>query len=180
MSSSFKKFLAAIVFLTVALCAMIASQEYVLKTGQKVILKTVPVDPRDAFRGDYVILSYEISTQARKKIGTNSAYQAGDPVYIVLNTKTSPATVKWVKRDRPSQGLYLTGRIERVSNTSSPRISISTLSQYYVPEGQGRPLEDMRRGGLFVEVSVKDGEARILNLRDKDMKIIDVSKLQAE
>ena len=35
----------------------ITVKEFTLQTGEVVTLKTVPVDPRDLFRGDYVILS---------------------------------------------------------------------------------------------------------------------------
>lgn len=180
MNSNFKHFIGALAILITVLCAMIFSQERILRTGQTLILKTAPVDPRDAFRGDYVILSYEVTAQARRQIGRNSTYKVGDPVYITLNTDVSPATFLGVEQTRPRKSLYLTGRVTHKTNNFSPRISFPKLSQYYVPEGQGRPLEAIRRGGLFVEISVKDGEARIVNLRDKDMNIIDVSKLTTQ
>ena len=37
-------------------------QEFVLRTGTQVTLQTAPIDPRDLFRGEYVVLRYEIST----------------------------------------------------------------------------------------------------------------------
>ena len=41
---------------------MIASRAAILRSGMEVLLKTAPVDPRDLLRGDYVILSYDISS----------------------------------------------------------------------------------------------------------------------
>ena len=46
---------------TAALGYMIESRASILRSGRDVLLKTVPVDPRDLLRGDYVILSYDIS-----------------------------------------------------------------------------------------------------------------------
>ena len=40
---------------------MVAINEHTLRTGREIVLKTVPVDPRDLFRGDYVTLRYDIS-----------------------------------------------------------------------------------------------------------------------
>jgi uncharacterized membrane-anchored protein len=45
----------------VILVGMIAVRAIPLVTGQIVLVKVQPVDPRDLFRGDYVILSYDFS-----------------------------------------------------------------------------------------------------------------------
>ncbi|MFA6177031.1 MAG: GDYXXLXY domain-containing protein, partial [Phycisphaerae bacterium] len=51
-----------VVILQVILLAYMAGQrENVLRTGKTIYLRTVPIDPRDLFRGDYVRLQYEIS-----------------------------------------------------------------------------------------------------------------------
>lgn len=44
------------------LAGMLVSHAYPLWVGQEIVLRVVrPIDPRDLFRGDYVILSYRIS-----------------------------------------------------------------------------------------------------------------------
>ncbi|PHR90874.1 MAG: hypothetical protein COA69_14260 [Robiginitomaculum sp.] len=178
MSNRLKAFLAALAFLIVALGGMIGSQEYVLRAGYKVILKTAPVDPRDIFRGDYVILGYEISDQAVQKLSTSSRFTTGDQIYVVLNTDVIPATVLRVASIRPKSGVYLTAHIDTLFASAQPRITFPTLSQYYVPEGRGRSLERMRRDELHVEISIThDGKARIVNLLDKNLDIIDVNDL---
>ena len=40
---------------------MVVRQETVLASGRTILLETVPVDPRDLLRGDYVLLRYKIS-----------------------------------------------------------------------------------------------------------------------
>jgi uncharacterized membrane-anchored protein len=44
---------------------MIGYRHYWIETGEKIMLRVEPVDPRDLFRGDYVSLSYEISSLDR-------------------------------------------------------------------------------------------------------------------
>ena len=40
----------------------ISQHALILRHGQEVLLKSLPVDPRDLLRGEYVILNYDIST----------------------------------------------------------------------------------------------------------------------
>ena len=47
---------------TAVLGYMVESRASILRSGADIKLKTLPVDPRDLLRGDYVILSYPIST----------------------------------------------------------------------------------------------------------------------
>jgi uncharacterized membrane-anchored protein len=93
---------AAIVFLQILLLTgMIGYRQHWVDTGKKVLLRTVPVDPRDIFRGDYVNLSYEISNldldalSAYKKFEPNTAVFVGldagpDGVYKAVSVATAP------------------------------------------------------------------------------------------
>ena len=49
------------IFWLIIIGGFVAYQEFTLKTGQEVLLKVQPVDPRDLFRGDYVVLRYDIT-----------------------------------------------------------------------------------------------------------------------
>tara|TARA_Y100001934_G_scaffold76429_1_gene95096 strand:+ start:13702 stop:14169 length:468 start_codon:yes stop_codon:yes gene_type:complete len=44
---------------------MIAGKERTLRSGQPVLLKLAPVDPRSLMQGDYMILRYELERDAR-------------------------------------------------------------------------------------------------------------------
>ena len=60
--------------------------------GQTVVLDTLPVDPRDMFRGDYVTLRYAFSNAAIGAVGAPSsagsppafAWQEDQPAYVPL------------------------------------------------------------------------------------------------
>src|SRR5205807_818806 len=52
--------LGAVAFQVFVLVAMIALRAAPLLVGRTILLRVEPVDPRDLFRGDYVVLNYEI------------------------------------------------------------------------------------------------------------------------
>ncbi|MBA2400538.1 MAG: GDYXXLXY domain-containing protein, partial [Bradyrhizobium sp.] len=47
--------------------AMVFQRAAILRDGKEVRLEVVPVDPRDLFRGDYVVLGYRIGTVDQPK-----------------------------------------------------------------------------------------------------------------
>ena len=55
-------FIAVIVVQVVFLLGLVGYRESILTLGRTAVLQTVPVDPRDLFRGEFVVLRYEIST----------------------------------------------------------------------------------------------------------------------
>ena len=64
--------------------------------GQEVRLEIVPVDPRDLFRGDYVVLGYRIGTVDLPK-DTESSFSRGQKVFVTLrldaNNKTRAVAI---------------------------------------------------------------------------------------
>ncbi len=123
--------------------------------ARTVRLKVVPVDPRDLFRGDYVILSYNMS-----RITIPSS--VGDTVYVSLVPEANGSSYTGGRESlTPGEfDLFLTGRIVR------PGFAEFGIEKYFVPEGQGRIYEDaIRRHRLWAEVAVaKDGKSRLLTL----------------
>jgi len=75
----------ALVSLQVLLLAgIIFSHHYWLENGELIRLRTEPVDPRDLFRGDYVRLSYEISTLDLDRLDGDDIFERNENVYVVL------------------------------------------------------------------------------------------------
>ena len=131
---------------------MIAVYEYRLRTGREVLLKTVPVDPRDFFRGDYVTLGYEIGlldlTQVRYQIAN---YTEGQPVYMLLKTEGEYAVAERVQVKRPdSDAFFIKGRVQSVHGKRM-RIEYG-IESYFVPEGQGHVLEGSIRPDVRVAI----------------------------
>lgn len=142
----------------------IAFKEFTLRTGEEIVLKTVPVDPRDMFRGDYVVLVYEISSLNLGNIkGNISVLKPGDIVYVTLNTEEKYAVASDIYLSQPLTGLFIKGVIKEISGNN---LNIEYgIESYFVPENKGREIE--RQIGRNVEVKVmvnKSGNAVVKDL----------------
>lgn len=143
------------IFWLIIILVFIASKEFTLRTGKEVLLKTVPVDPRDLFRGDYVILRYEISRLDLNNLTTDYInYEIGDKVYVVLEKEDGYGVASKIFKNSPKgEELFLKGAVKNVRDKS---LSIEYgIESYFVPEGKGREIEGFReRKKLDVKVSI--------------------------
>lgn len=154
------------IFWLIIILVFIASKEFTLRTGKEVLLKTVPVDPRDLFRGDYVILRYEISRLDLNNLTTDYInYEIGNKVYVVLEKEDGYGVASKIFRNSPKEeGLFLKGAVKNVRDKS---LSIEYgIESYFVPEGKGKEIERFReRKKLDVKVSIdRFGSAAIKSL----------------
>jgi uncharacterized membrane-anchored protein len=135
-----------------ALVGLVGFNELALAGGDEVTLRTVPVDPVDLFRGNYVTLRYEIST-----LGVEEGLQPGDAVYVPLYRSGSASTGSFGYAS-PPQGRFIRGTVRRMSGR---RADIEYgIGTYYADESEAHRLE--RAGTLLVTVRIDDaGEARI-------------------
>jgi len=139
-------------------------KEFTLKTGNEVLLKTVPVDPRDLFRGDYIILRYEISAIDTNALALNiSNFKIEDNIYVTLNIdKDKIGNVSSISKQAPENGNFIKGTVKKAySNSLTVKYGIES---YFVPEGKGREIE-RNRGKLYTKVAIdKFGNAVIKSL----------------
>jgi uncharacterized membrane-anchored protein len=154
--------LAGISFQLVVLLGM----TYALERGDVYYVRVQPVDPRDLFRGDYVILSYAFSRLPTEFRGDPQA-QPGRTIYVEL---VPEGDGKHWQAGRfgfrpPSHGPYLRGKI-----VGSGRIEYGIESffvSFFVQAGKGRRYyeEAARKGQLTAEIAVApDGQAVLRNL----------------
>ncbi len=152
-------------FWLIILVAFVGTKEYTLRTGTTVLLKTIPVDPRDLFRGDYVILRYDISRLTTKYWPhKDHTFKDGDRIYLMLERDGEYAVPSRVMLAQPSGGLFVRGEVVR---TRSGSIEVEYgIESYFVPEGEGKPIEHSRnRGKVSVRVAIdKKGQAVIKDL----------------
>ena len=175
---------------TIILAWLVNGRVSILRSHDVVTLKSEPVDPRDLFRGDYVVLSYAISRLALDGLPGDKDLKQGDTVYVEISPKrdTWLAEGVWRKPPTPADGNKIirgrvagvTKNVPRVQPTHSgrdveetpcPECEMVTLAygieSYFVPEGQGRKLEEERNArALSVDVAIgRDGEAAIKGVR---------------
>jgi len=98
-------FIAVVVVQVVFLLGIVGYRETILTLGRTVVLQTIPVDPRDLFEGEYVVLRYEIST-----IGN---YNRPAPGIDEIRVPDAGEIVQPVRRETstPSKSYFLLGEI---------------------------------------------------------------------
>jgi len=138
-----------------------------LATGDTVLLRVIPVDPRSMFRGEYVILTYEFSRTPFSDIeglpDRDRMDWQGRTVYVWLEPEEDGEhwRAERVSIRPPTAGLFLRGSIVGWS-----RLEFG-IESYFVQEGEGRRYEEAildRR--LSAEVAVnRDGSAALRGLR---------------
>jgi uncharacterized membrane-anchored protein len=153
--------------MTLVLAGMVAVKQYTLATGTLVTLETRPIDPRSLFRGDYVRLRYAISLIDLKELPGDDDVERGDSVYVVL----APGDPFWTPvsvyhaAPTPAEGqVVLRGEVtnhwqypgdDKMPPTDQLDVTYG-IESYFVPEGEGRELEDPSNVGLISIVVAVD------------------------
>ncbi len=160
-------------FQMVVLVGMTASRAIPYWTGDTVLLRVIPVDPRDIFRGDYVILGYEFSQLPPGGVAglapPNSRQEAiearGRTIYVSLVPEADGVhyRAETFSLTPPPSGKYLRGTIQMQGRNQLE----FGIESYYVQEGQGRAYENaIRTRRLSAEVSIApSGQAVLKGLR---------------
>lgn len=166
--------LGAFLLQTALLAWMIVDRAMLLSDGREVRLAVVPVDPRDLLRGDYVVLSYEISRIAIDEAEGDDGFGFHDPIYVVLRDTADGWRADSLWHDAPASGLFLKGIVVGISTPEDCANAAAcqellidyNLERFFVPEGEGRELEDLRNDQrVSVDVAVaENGRAALKRL----------------
>ena len=169
---------AASVIQIALLAVMIVDRAEILREGTEVKLQTRPVDPRDLLRGDYVVLGYDISQLPAGPLLNQPASSRNPAVYVKLapnrdgvfeavSVHADPVAVT-------SPEVLIRGHVAGYSASCGPngqsfcdRLQIHyNLESYFVPEGEGKKLEQARnqRKLTVVAAVLPSGRAAIKRL----------------
>lgn len=168
----------AILLQVALLAAMIADRANILRNGKEVTLQTRPVDPRDFLRGDYVVLGYDIS---RLKAGALKGQPASSrhPVVYVKLAPNAAGTFEAVSVHAApvavtSPEVLISGHVRYGASCGDTRMPVFcddlqiryNLESYFVPQGEGKKLEDARNAGKVTVVAAvtPSGRAAIKRL----------------
>lgn len=150
---------------------MVYDRASILRTGADVVLQTKPVDPRDFLRGDYVVLTYDISQIPATSVPKGATGRRRVPVYLKLapNAEGVHALVSVHAEPVEVSGkeVLLRGMARPCGGSYCTTVSIRFgLEKYFVPEGQGRDIEHARNDGKvqIVAAVAPDGRAAIKRL----------------
>jgi uncharacterized membrane-anchored protein len=174
--------LAAILLLCGLLLAMVETHARVLRSETQVRLRTAPVDPRDLFRGDYVVLAYEISTVELSDAKETAEIRRGTPIFVRVKPGIDGfAAVVGASLARPQGAageIVLAGRVSQTVScrrqqdgafrcdreAMALRVAYG-IEQYFVPQGSGKAIERTERERIEVVAAVSSsGQAAIKRL----------------
>ena len=161
-----KQFLLLMLIPAVVILVFFGVKFFTATMGEEILLKTEPVDPRDLFRGDYIRLSYEISTIDLNNVPYDSVFSTGDTIYATLSKKEKFWTVDSVSHFIPQLAenqVCMRGSLTS-SSQSDNRVWVEWgIESYFVPEGEGREIERERNAGnTSVIVSVDSTGSSVL------------------
>ena len=152
----------AVTFQLGVLGAMIAQSGWTHLTGDTVLFRVIPVDPRDMFRGDYVILRYEFSNISPAGGDIYAAESAGREIYVTLVADSDGRhwSANSATFERPASGRYMKGKVAGPGNVEFG------IESYFVQEGKGKEYEEARTAHRLsaVVALTEDGEARLKDL----------------
>ncbi|MCM2472208.1 GDYXXLXY domain-containing protein [Rhizobium sp. CG5] len=158
---------------TAVLGYQIETRARILRSGTEILLKTVPVDPRDLLRGEYVVLSYDISRIPAARI-VGDKPDAGEWVTLWVRVAPQPDGFWTVSEasfaalpQAPGTVLLKTAPFyfEGLSDGGSEEIFVHYgIERFYVPEGDGKPLEEARNDGV-VSIAVRVGSSGSAQIR---------------
>ncbi|WP_068413294.1 GDYXXLXY domain-containing protein [Labrenzia sp. OB1] len=133
-------------------------------TGKVVQLETVPVDPRDLLRGDYVVINLAITSVSTDLPGSDGL-RSGDRVYVGLSADDGGiARPVLLAKSRDSAGPLAIAGTVRSATGETLRIDYG-IDAFFLPEGEGRVIERLDTKRVLLEVSIaEDGRSLPLTL----------------
>ncbi len=162
------RILIVIALQTAALGYMIIDRQAMLDSSRIVTLKVVPVDPRDIFRGDYVVLNYAISRLDVHTLEGEDSFSSGDVVFVTMQKQGEDWKAVAIRRAQPLMvqgGVPILATVQfadgsQVSGQPSWVTLTYGIESYFVPQGTGHAIEDeARKGELSADIAV-DGKGR--------------------
>lgn len=175
------RYILAALLLCGLILAMIVPRAAILRDGREVRLEIMPVDPRDLFRGDYVVLTYRIGTVDQPK-DTASSFTRGQKVFVTLrpdaNNKSRAVAISAEQPAVSGPDIVISGVVSSPSNcplneTGARDCKLGSravdvhygLERYFVPQGEGKKIETTEKARLEVVAAVAaSGQAAIKRL----------------
>ena len=160
---------------------IIAGRAAILRDGKEILLKVEPIDPRDLLRGDYIVLSYDISRIPVKLIANiPTGKLTSDDTPIVVRLKKGadgywlPTTAWFGQAPAPaaSDEAEIVGHVAAGWDLN-PETTIAPdygIERFYLPEGEGMAIQNdmrVRPFGIWLALA-GDGTAQIKALVDGD------------
>ncbi|MFQ1874790.1 GDYXXLXY domain-containing protein [Aeromonas veronii] len=132
--------------------------EYAMSSGEVVLLRLAPVDPRSLMQGDYMRLNYEIALELTSRDAQTTQNKGSNTLVIRLDAHQVASLVADGKPDRlaSDERLLLVHQSERQWQIGP--------DAYFFEEGTGEQYEMARYGEFRLQA---DGKTLLVGLRDE-------------
>lgn len=134
-------FLIGLIFELVAVFGLFVPSAILRTTGTPVSLQTISVDPTSVFRGQYVMLNYEVGQ------GLPQAMDYSKPVYVTLEKKGDLYQRVAFGSSKP---VLQPGQVCLKGSLQYRQAFFPDIGQYFVEEGKGRELEQARNSHKLI------------------------------
>ena len=151
---------AAVALQLLLLLGMVAKAAMTVWTGTEIRVRTIPVDPRSMFRGDYARLRYEFGELPDGALNDAEGLRVGEVVYVGLRPgEDGEYAFAGTSLEPPSDGIFLRGRL--LTNTPPLRVKYG-IEAFFSPKERALKLEsDLRDGGTAVLMVTDRGQAAL-------------------
>lgn len=132
--------------------------EHAMSSGEVVLLRLAPVDPRSLMQGDYMRLNYEIARELTSRDARTTQNKGSDTLVLRLDAHQVASLVADGKPDRlaSDERLLQVHQIERQWQIGP--------DAYFFEEGTGQQYEAARYGEFRLQA---DGKTLLVGLRDE-------------
>lgn len=136
--------------------------EHAMSSGEVVLLRLAPVDPRSLMQGDYMRLNYEIARELTSRDARATQNKGSDTLVIRLDAHQVATLVATLVADDKPDRLASDERLLQV-HQSERQWQIGP-DAYFFEEGTGEQYEAARYGEFRLQA---DGKTLLVGLRDE-------------
>jgi len=161
-----KALLAVVVFQVLILAGEYINSVYPIWFGKEIRLKTIPVDPRSMFRGNYARLNYDITNIPLPAINEGKSFRQHTTIYVSLKENDKGLyELAGARLEKPKEGIFIRGRLQYrhwfFDNDRSGDIKYG-IEAFFAPKERALQLErDLRNGGIAVVMVASNGKATL-------------------
>ncbi|CAH2715791.1 hypothetical protein BACCIP111895_02975 [Neobacillus rhizosphaerae] len=147
-----------------------------LVKGEEITLQTIPVDPSDLFRGDYVTLRYDAEEVPKQLVeqevlDETMGWGRNRVVYVLLEKKNGVHTPVKVTLHKPEKGIFLKGNLDFIgTNRNGNEVAFIkySLDKYYIEDNTGTEWEKAStKGEIWAKAKVNNGYAILTGIEMK-------------
>jgi len=166
------KFILAVTLQAVIIFGIIIYKISVLAAGTEILLKIVPVDPRDPLRGAFATFQFSGISDLDDFVLKGQQFGNGETVYVVLRQYGKYWSPQEVQKTRPpDEAIFIKGKVENggteTGSTILPRRRfggsrlhvVFGIEDYFIPEGKGHGFSFQNKEAAAMVVVDEDGEA---------------------